>query len=168
VTVAANIGNESANAVPDIRVRRAGGVKLVAQGMIRLSKTSIVSFYSRFAVALSTYIAIGRANSASLITVTSEPVTANATGAIGAVTYAWARTAADAQPWVINSPAGQVTTFSTDCDQGEEFAATFICTISDQAGQVLATNAVAVDCANIYYGGGYDGSNPPLPGHYYA
>jgi hypothetical protein len=151
--------------ITGIAIRVGGATKTVTEGWIRVDG-ALKQFYSVLAVALSKYLAIGRANSATIITVTSEPITATATGTIGDVAYSWTRTAPDSQPWTINSPTAQTTTFSTDCDQGEEFTATFICTITDRAGQVLASTPVTVNNANIFYGGGYAGSGA-TPGQAY-
>jgi hypothetical protein len=150
----------------DVAVRKSGAVKTVTEGLVRAGG-SLHQFYAKLQVTLSTYKALGRGNSAALVTVVSEPVTATVLGAVGEVSHVWTRTAADAQPWTIISPNSATTTFSTACDQGEEFTATFIDTVTDQAGQVLASTAVMVDCANIYYGGGYLGSAPPAPGREY-
>lgn len=157
MSVGVNVGGVGANAVTDIRVRNAGGLKQVTQGLIRISKKSIVTFYQLFKVTLSKAAAIGRGNSSVAVTVYSEPVTATVQGGVGDLTYAWTRTAPDAHAWTIDAADQATTTFSTLAAQGESWNATFICTVTDQAGQVLASAAVAVNCANIYYGGGYLG-----------
>lgn len=142
---------------------RKGGLKTIGEGWIRMGG-AIKQFYAIIAIALSTYTAMGRGNSASTIAVGSALVTANITGAVGTISYVWSRTDADPQPWTIVSPNAQSTSFSTICDQGEAFTATFKCTATDQAGQVIASNDVEVTCANIYYGGGYGGIGPgPYP-----
>jgi hypothetical protein len=160
VTLAINDGTAPKD-VTGGAVRTSGGLKSTTEIWIRTAAGSagaLKQVYAALAIALSTYSAIGRGNSATVLPVTSEPVTATVTGAIGTVTHAWTRTAADSQPWTINSPTAATTTFTTSCDQGESFTATFIDTATDQAGQVIASTAVTVSCANIYYGGGYPGS----------
>jgi hypothetical protein len=143
--------------ITGMAIRVGGATKTITEAWLRVGGT-IRQLYAAITIALSTYSAIGRGNSANTLPVTSEPVTATVTGAIGTVIHAWTRTAADSQPWTINSPAAATTTFTTSCDQGESFTATFIDTATDQAGQVIASTAVTVSCANIYYGGGYPGS----------
>lgn len=158
--------SDTTKAAPTIHGRRSGTTKLCRRAFLRTGG-ALRQFYAKLAVTLSKATAIGRASSAALVTVTSEPVTANVVGAVGSVSHSWTRTAPDAQTWTINNPTSATTTFSTDCDQSEEFSATFIDTVTDQAGQVLASDAVTVDCANNYYGGGYLGSAPPAPGRQY-
>jgi hypothetical protein len=158
MTAAVNLDGATVANLTGISVRIAGGLKTVTDGLVRLSRTSIVAFYAKLRILLSTFNAIGRGNSAAVVTVISEPVTANVAGAIGDIIYAWTRTAPDAHAWTITSPDQATTTFSTLAAQGESWNATFICTITDSAGQVLASAPVAVNCANIYYGGGYVGT----------
>lgn len=149
--------------ITGIAVRKSGALKTVTQALIRVGGQLKV-IYDTLKVDLSTYNALGRANSAVATTVTSGAVTATVTGAVGTVTHVWARTAPDAHVWTINSPNSASTTFSTSANQGEEWTATFIDTITDQAGQVLASAPVTVTNANIYYGGGYGGIGPgPYP-----
>jgi hypothetical protein len=150
--------------VTGFHFRKGGTIRTVVRAWIRRGGV-LKAFYNAFSVALSTYAALGRGNSASVITVSSEIVTAIPTGAIGDVTYLWARTDGGAQPWTIDDSAAPATFFSTDCDQGEEFTATFKCTITDSVGQTIDSSDVTVDCANIYYGGGFIGSGgtPGLP-----
>lgn len=147
--------------VTGLGVRVGGVLKNVTEGWVRVGGT-LKQFFGALAVELSTYLALGRGNSAATVTVVSEPVTATVAGAIGTLAYAWTRTDGGAQPWTITDAADATTEFSTNCDQGQQFIATFICTVTDQAGQVLASDPVTADCANIYYGGGYVG-NPSLP-----
>jgi hypothetical protein len=151
----------SAKSVTGIGVRVSGALKTVTEAWVR-SGGELRRIFTIAAVALSTYLAYGRANSAATANVVSEAVTATPSGTIGPVTYAWSRTDSDPHAWTIDDPGGQTTTFSTLAAQGETWTATFICTVTDQAGQVVASDPVSVNCANIYYGGGYVG-NPSLP-----
>lgn len=146
------------------KIRTGAGVKTLVAGFKRTS-TGLKQLYAAIQIALSSYSVIGRGNSASIVNVTSAAVTATVTGAIGTVNHVWTRTAPDAHAWTIDSPNSPTTTFSTIADQGESWDATFIDTVTDQGGQVLASSAVSVDCANIYYGGGYEG--PGGGGHAY-
>lgn len=148
------------------KVRLSGGLKTIVAGFQRTTG-GLKQIYGAISVSLSETSTIGRANSATTINVTSAPVTATPSGAIGTVTYAWTRTDGGTQPWTIDSPTSSTTTFSTVCDQTEEFTATFICTITDRAGQTVASATVTADCANIFYGGGYKGAAPPPPGGAY-
>lgn len=147
-------------------VRKGGALKTITEGWARTGG-SIKQFYAVLKVGLSTFAAIGRGNSATVVTVTSQSVTAGVQGAVGTVSYAWTRTAPDGHAWTIDNPTGQTTTFSTLADQGESWTATFICTVTDQAGQVLASPTLTVNNANIYYGGGYIGSGAPVGGGEY-
>jgi hypothetical protein len=148
------------------KIRLGAGLKTLVAGHKRTSD-GLKQIYASIQVALSTYSALGRGNSAATLPVSSDPVTATVTGAIGTVSHAWSRTDGGAQPWTIDSPTSATTTFTTNCAQGTDFTATFIDTVTDQAGQVLASSPVTVDCANIYYGGGYLGDSPPPPGSAY-
>lgn len=162
MTVAVHV-LDAAKDITGIAVRKGGALKTVTEVWARVGG-GLKLVYAKIAIALSTYTAMGRGNSASTIAVGSALVTANITGAVGDIAYVWARTDADPQPWTIVSPNAQSTSFSTICDQGEAFTATFHCTGTDQAGQVITSNDVEVTCANIYYGGGYGGIGPgPYP-----
>jgi hypothetical protein len=152
--------------ITGMAVRKGGALRTITAGYVRIGG-ALKQFYALLTIALSTYVALGRGNSASVVNVTSEPVTALLTGAVGTVSYAWARTDGAVHGWTINSPTSASTTFSTLCDQGEQFTATFKCTATDQAGQVIASSDVSVDCANIYYGGGYPGRPGGGPGSVY-
>jgi hypothetical protein len=143
------------------------GIIPILEGWVR-TDDGLKQFYSALQISLSKYDALGRANSAALAKVTSEPITAEVQGAVeGVASYLWTRTDADPQPWTIDTPDGKTTTFSTDCDQSENFTATFKVTATDHAGQSIDSDDVTVNNANIFYGGGYEGSAPPAPGQYY-
>lgn len=165
MTLAIRTGGASKN-VTGIAIRKGGALKTVTEAWIRTGG-ALKQFYSVLQITLSASAVLGRGNSAATLPVTSAPVTATAAGTIGAVTYAWTRTDAGAQPWTIDAPTSATTTFTTSCAQGDDFTATFICTVSDQSGQSLASSAVAAECANIYFGGGYLGDSPPPPGTAY-
>lgn len=148
------------------KVRLSGGLKTIVAGFKRTSD-GLQQIYATIAVKLSSSAVMGRGNSAASLPVTSDPVTAAVQGAVGTITYAWSRTDSGTQPWTIDDPTSATTTFTTTCAQSTEFTATFICTVSDQAGQSIASSAVTADCANIYYGGGYLGDSPPPAGSAY-
>jgi hypothetical protein len=146
-------------------LRVGGALKTVTEGWIRVDG-ALKQFYALIQIALSSYSVLGRGNSATSVLVTSATVTASVVGAVGAVTYAWTRTDSDPQAWTINNPTAASASFSTLCDQGDQFTATFHCTTTDAAGQVIVSSDVTADCANIYYGGGYPGSGG-TPGSVY-
>jgi hypothetical protein len=154
------------HAAPRIHVR-IGGVAVAASRAWVRTGGAIKQFYASLTLTLSKLLVLGRGNSATIISIKSGPVTVTVGGTVGSVTYAWERTAPDGHAWTIDNPTSATTTFSTDCGQGEQFNATFICTVRDQAGQVVPSATVTANCANIYYGGGYEGSHPPGPGEYY-
>lgn len=160
MTIAVKIGTAQ-RGVTGVGVLVGGALKEATEGWSRAGGT-LKQFFGTLGVELSTYLALGRGNSAATVIVVSESVTATAADAVGAPVYAWTRTDGGAQPWTIISPAEATTEFSTACGQGQQFTATFICTVTDQAGRVLASDPVTADCANTYYGGGYVG-NPSLP-----
>jgi hypothetical protein len=149
-----------------LHVRKAATLKTASRAWIRDGGV-LKQFFAVLTVILSSYSVIGRGNSAATVPVTSAPVTAAVTGGVGTLNHVWTRTAADAQPWTINNPNSDTTTFTTNCAQNQSFTATFIDTVTDAAGQVLASSPVTVNCANIYYGGGYIGGQPPAPGTSY-
>lgn len=160
MTMGVNIGSDAASDIVGFAFRKAAGgagLKTIAEAWIRQSKTLIQQFYATIQIALSAYTAIGRGNSAGTVSVTSGPITATVTGGIGVLSHAWTRTDGGAHAWTIDNPTGETTTFTTIADQDEDWEATFIDTVTDQAGQVIASAAVDVTCANIYYGGGYGG-----------
>lgn len=165
MTAATNVGGVSKN-ITAIETRVGGALKNVTEGWLR-GGGALKQFFVVLAASLSTNSVIGRGNSAAAVNVTTGSVTATMQGAVGTVTYAWTRTAADAHAWTIDAPSSATTTFSTLADQGEQWDATFVCTMTDQAGQSITTSAVSADAANIYYGGGYVGGQPPAPGTVY-
>jgi hypothetical protein len=159
-----------------IAVRKVGATKAVVGAHFHIGGTSkaverawlrkdgsLHKLFGSYSVTLSSYVDAGHGNSAGPITVTSGGVSAIVDGSIGTISYAWTRTAPDGHSWTINSPTAAATTFSTTADENESWDATFICTATDQAGQVLASSPVSVACSNIYYGGGYRGGGGGLP-----
>lgn len=160
MTIALRVAG-AAKDITGLGLRRDGALKEITEAWLRVGG-ALKQVYGKLAAALSKSLVLGRGNSASVIIVVSESVTVTTTGTIGAVSHAWGRTDSGVQPWTITDPSSATTAFSTQCDQGEAFTATFVCTVTDRAGQVLVSDPVTADCANIYYGGGYVG-DPSLP-----
>lgn len=70
-------------------------------------------------------------------------VTATAQDATGSVSYAWSQTGGDFM--TIQNPTSQATRFTQSVPgSGQSIVGTFICTITDAAGQVAASNPVTV------------------------
>lgn len=153
-------GGAPAKAVTNFHLRKAGAVGPVVRAWFRHDGV-ISQFYAALSVAAAPLSVTGRGNSATVLPVTSAPATATVTGAAGTPTYQWTRTDLAPQIWTINEPTSASATFTTNCDQGEEFTATFVCTATDPVTGLSVTSApVTADCANIYYGGGYVGYPP--------
>lgn len=165
MTIGVNVSGTTKN-VTGVHVRVGGALKQVTGAYIRVNG-ALKQFYGVITIALSSYSILGRGSSATTLPVTSAPVTATVTGGVGTLTHAWTRTDSGTQPWTIDDPASATTTFTTSCAQGQSFTASFKDTVTDQAGQVIASNPVSVSCANIYYGGGYPGIIPGTPGQPY-
>lgn len=139
--------------VTGIAVRVGGALKTVTEGWVRTGGV-LKQFYGQLAISLNRTSVIGRGNSAGTTTIVSATVTATPTGAIGAVSYSWVRTAADGHSWTITNPTGATTAFQTAAAANEDWSATFTCTITDSAGQTITSGTVTADCANNYFGGG--------------
>lgn len=146
-------------AAPRLHLRKSGVTKAWARAQLRTGG-ALKQFYASISISLDKSLAIGRANSSGSISVASEPVTATVSGSIGALSYAWTRTAPDAQPWTIDNSTSATTSFSTTCPPDTSYGATFICTATDAAGQVIASSAVSVGCANTYFWGSGGGPYP--------
>lgn len=153
----------AAKPIVGMHVRRSGATKLVHRAWLR-KDGKINKLLGTLALNLSSSAITGRANSGGPVTVFSRSVTATPDGTVGTVTYLWTRTDSNPQSWTIESPNAATTRFSTICDESESFGATFKCTATDAAAQVIASTDVSVSCANAYYGGGY---NPGGGGHVY-
>jgi len=134
-----------------------GALKTLTEGLIRVSG-SLKEFYSQIAISLDKYGALGIRNSAGTAVVTSESVTAIVTGAIGTVTHSWTKTSGGS--WTITNPTGATTQFSISLAPNTDAAGTFIDTVTDQAGQTIASLPVGVTCTNDYFGGGGGGGGP--------
>jgi hypothetical protein len=76
-------------------------------------------------------------------TLTTAIVTVTASGGAGGNAYSWTRTSGDAAI-VADSPGADATTFTATLNVGDSFAAEFVCTVTDAAGAVLATEPVSV------------------------
>ncbi|MDH7638964.1 hypothetical protein [Sphingomonas oryzagri] len=91
----------------------------------------------------------GRSNNA--IAVTTAPSTCTASGGAAPLTYAWTQTGGD--PFTILYPTAASTAFTADSvSAGIPQAATFICTVTDAAGQTATSNIVTATARNL---GGY-------------
>lgn len=120
---------------------------------------SVVRFFgsesgssSSYSVTSSTDEVDGHGYSAGTVTVVTPSVTAIVEGAIGAVTYSWAKIAG-AGSWTITQPSQATTAFSVACARATAMqTATFRCTATDSAGQTGTVDVVAT-CVNDYYGG---------------
>lgn len=145
----------SAGALKDaahVLVRDAGALlQDVAEVWLR-TPSGLKLVWGTFAVSLS---ALGRSagyNSASAVSVTTQPVTVTASGAVGEVTYAWTQVSGDAG-WTITDPADASTGFSHVVGPLESAIGGFHCTVSDAAGHSAVSGTVAASVRNLYFGG---------------
>lgn len=136
--------------------RVGGATKVVERAWLRTGGV-LKQFYGGFSVGLSADEVDGFSAGGGSVPTTTNAVTATPTGGIGTLSYLWTRTDGDPHAWTINSPTSQATTFTTLCAALDEHVATFICTVTDQAGQSVPSDAVTADCRNDYSSGG------PLP-----
>lgn len=137
-------------------------LRVIREGWVRTG-AGLKQFFADLAVTLSKTAVVARGNSAGTITLTSVAITATPVGGAAPYTYAWTRTAPDAHAWTINNPSSAAASFSTSAAANESWTATFICTVTDAGGQVVASGTVTVTASNIYFGGGGGGGGGPYP-----
>lgn len=138
--------------IVEIAARDAGNVvQTIQEGWIRTT-AGLKQLFGQFVVSLSRSSVIARTNSGAAVPITSPSVTCNVEGGSEPFTYAWTKTAGVAG-WTIGSPAAATTNFTSPAlGPGESEAATFICTVTDAAGHILASSPVTVTASNIYGG----------------
>lgn len=130
-----------------------GTLQTAKRGMVRTA-AGLKTFYQAFtaaAVTLSPTSVSGAVNSNSDTTVFTASVTVTFAGAVGAVTYSWARTDAPLGTWSITKPAGAATSFSTIVSPDEHLHATFACTVTDTTGRSVTSPNVSANCSNLYH-----------------
>lgn len=79
-------------------------------------------------------------------TVTSDATTATPSGGTAPYTYAWSQTGGDSM--TITSPTAASTTFSKSVPDAVGYEGYFVCVVTDNVGQVAATNTVTCTLAN--------------------
>jgi len=138
--------------IVEVEARDAGNVsRVIKEGWIRTTD-GLKQLFGEFIVSLSRSSLTAHTNSAMTVPVTSLPVTCNVTGGSAPYSYAWSKTSG-AAGWSIDSPSAASTTFTSPAlGPGDEEVATFICTVTDAAGHVLASSAVTITARNIYGG----------------
>ena len=151
MTLLVRNSSNALKAVAYLSVRDAGGLlKAVESAFIRTA-AGLKAIWGSFTVSLDRDEVVGAAVSAAPIDITTREVTASADGAVGALTYAWARTAPDGQSWTITDPTSATTAFRTNVFRAAEWNATFECTITDQGGH-SASASVSARAYNSYGG----------------
>lgn len=87
--------------------------------------------------------------------VTSEPSIVTAVAGVAPLTYAWTRTSGDAAIYA-ETPNSPNTYFASTFLSADNRVATFKCTVTDAASNVVDTNIVSVTLIleTIYIGGG--------------
>lgn len=157
MTLALRKAAASANAAA-ISVRQGGAVKDVKSAHIRVGG-ALKQFYSPLTVTLDKSNVVGRVYSSGGRVAYTDTVTASVTGAVPPVEYAWTRTSPDGHAWTIGGSATAKAQFSTITNPGENWFATFVCTVTDAAGMVAVSDEVTADCSNDWFGS----SGGPLP-----
>lgn len=120
--------------------------------------TSVKTFFSGLSVLVVPDFITGYGNSSSPEDITVGTFTATGAGGVAPYTYAWTRTDAEPETWVINSPTAAATSMTAEAiDQFLGRNATFICTVTDANGNEADSNEVTARAKNL--GGGL---GPPL------
>lgn len=138
-------------AVSGVTVRTPTGDKLVARMVLR-TPTGDKEFYTSAAAALTVTAepvsAIGTAYISDAVFVTTNSVTATATGGTAPYTYAWTRVSGttDFDP---QTPSAASTRFRIVLDVGGEAYALFRCTVTDARGR---TGTVDVEATAYNFG----------------
>lgn len=94
--------------------------------------------------------ASGFGTSTGLVAITSEEVTAAVTGGLAPYTYTWTKVGAVDANWLILSPTVATTQFrhaAVPANDGR--FASFICTVKDAKGQVIASGECQVTVENL-------------------
>ena len=82
------------------------------------------------------------------ISITTAQVTANVTGGVPAYSYSWARTSGSTDIDA-DSPTAAATTFTGTVPVGAILNATFVCTVTDANGAVVASDEVLVTLHHV-------------------
>lgn len=135
--------------VANVRVLTGSGLEDAFQASARTA-IALKRFFSSFVVSVSETVIMAGFNSGGSSSITSQPVGAIVSGAVGAVTYLWTQTGGDAM--TITDPASAETAFEASVSPGSPKVGTFKCTVSDAGGHSADTPIVTVTLRNIYGG----------------
>lgn len=140
-------------AIASITVRATDGLKDIAKASFRDASALKRFFTASGTVAVAASPSFATGATAGFSTVTTNSVTVTATGGNEPYVYAWTLLSDDGGSWGAVSPASATTVFACgDVLDGEQFTATFRCTVTDTFG---ATGTVDVAANVINYGGIY-------------
>lgn len=124
----------------------------ISAGKVRNQAGVLKTFFSSMAAVASPPSLVAYGNDPGPVDIHTGSVTVSVTGGAPPYTYAWARTDADADTWLIEDADGPTTTFTcTAADVGGHSAA-FACTVEDSAGAEAVSNEVGCSARNL--GGG--------------
>jgi len=144
--------------IAGIHIRDADNVlREVTQGQIRNAANALKTFFSGFqggaggSVRARPFTVTSTLNSGYPVLITTRPAEVTVEGGVAPYTYSWAATASTG-PWTINSPTLATTTFSCTADKGDQFDATFVCTVTDAAEREVESNPVIATVRNNYGG----------------
>lgn len=151
------------HAIQAISVRDSDNVlRSVAVGRARNAAGALKLFFGSLAVSLDTDTVFGKVNSGLDVAIQTQPVTASPAGGAEPYSYEWTLVSSGGGTWAIGSPNAATTAFSGgNCGPGEGLTATFHCTVTDSAGNVVTSDTVEASVNNI--GFNVSGGGGPLP-----
>lgn len=135
--------------VTRIRMRDAGNVlRTIQQVRMRDATNTLRTVFSYFTVELDTDALVGFDSGAAISgsVTTSADVTATPTGGTAPYSYAWSRVSGTPEV-EIDSPTAATTSFTVAVAYDDiDYIASFICTVTDNVGNIIESEEVDVEC----------------------
>lgn len=140
--------------IGDIALRDAGGLQAIGSALVRDASGLHAIFAPGSGMTIDVPLdSTGARFSSSAGGVTTESVAATVTGGTSPYTYLWSRTDANPESWTILTATSRETQFrAAAVGPGEQFTATFKCTVTDNTG--ATEDSADVTATAINYGTG--------------
>ena len=139
-------------AIGAIKVREGGGLSVIANVRVRDAGGLGLVWTNAGAVMTATLVAVayGYGSSGAAIPIISENVTVEVVGGRAPFTYVWSKVGAPDADWTSSFQGTDTAKFRhIAVSPSSSETASFICTVTDDNGQVVASNQCAVTVENL-------------------